>query len=418
MRYMVGLACKECGEEYPADAAYMCRNCLGPLQVRYDYEAIRRDVSPDVIERRPSNLWRYRELLPVLGDVVTGEHSGFTPLMRARRMERRLGAKSLFIKDDSVNRPSLSYKDRVVSVALSRGVELGFKVFACASTGNLGNAVAAHCARSGFPALIFVPADIETPKITGALIHKPRVVAMTGNYDQVNRLCAEIGERYGWGFVNVNLRPYYVEGAKTFGYEIVEQLGWRLPDHLVLPTAGGTLLPKAAQGMREMRRLGWASGHCRIHAAQAAGCAPVIHALHGSRSRIDPVKPKTLAHSIAIGDPADGPYVLRELQHSGGWGEMVSDEEIVQAIELLAETEGIFTEPAGGTTLAVTIKLIREGRIDPAETIVVGITGNGYKTSGLFSDRLRVDARLRPNLGVFREWYETHAAELQAAQGS
>lgn len=415
MCYLAGLTCKECGEEYRADGSYMCRNCLGPLQARYDYEAIGKAVDPDRIQRRAPNLWRYRELLPVVGEPLAGAHSGFTPLIRARRLEERLGVRSLFIKDDSVNRPSLSYKDRVVAVALSRGAELGFRVFACASTGNLGNAVAAHCARAGFPALVFVPDTIEAPKITAALIHKPLVVALSGNYDQVNRLCAEIGDRYGWGFVNVNLRPYYVEGAKTFGYEVIEQLGWRLPDHLVLPTAGGTLLPKAAQGMREMKQLGWASGRCRIHAAQAEGCAPVIRALRDGRTHIDPVKPSTMAHSIAIGDPADGPYVLKEVRQSGGWGAMVSDHEIIAAIELLAETEGIFTEPAGGTTLAAAIKLIREGRIGLGETTVVGITGNGYKTVGLFAERLQVDARMRPNLGAFRQWYEARGEPVRAS---
>ncbi len=407
MHFIKGLECKECHTSYPADRRFICTNCLGPLEVVYDYEGIKAHLSPGLIAERDKSLWRYRELLPLEREPLTGFHSGFTPLLKARRLAQHLGVKNLYLKDDSVNHPSFSYKDRVVSVALSRGVELGYSVFACASTGNLGNAVAAHSAQSGFPSLIFIPQDTESAKIVGSLIYKPTIVALKGNYDDVNRLCCEIGDHYGWGFVNVNLRPYYTEGAKTVGYEIVEQLGWKFPDHLILPTAGGTLLPKVSKALREVSQLGWAKGKCRIHCAQAEGCAPVIRALHRASTRIDPEKPQTLARSIAIGDPADGPYVLEEVRNSGGWGETATDPEILETISLLAEKEGIFTEPAGGTTLAVTIKLIEQKRIDPEETIVVVITGNGYKSVELLGSHLKVDAVLRPNLTIFRQWYET-----------
>lgn len=415
MSYVTGLQCKECGAKYAADRSYICSECFGPLEVNYDYGAIREAVDPSAIGQRQRNLWRYRELLPIAGEPITGFHSGFTPLVKARRLAAHLGLKELYLKDDSVNHPSFSYKDRVVSVALSRGVELGYTVFACASTGNLGNAVAAHCARIGYPSLIFIPHDIEPAKITGALICKPTVVALDGNYDDVNRLCCEVGDHYGWGFVNVNLRPYYTEGAKTMGYEIIEQLGWRLPDHVVLPTAGGTLLPKVAKAFQEAVELGWATGGCRIHAAQAEGCAPVIRALHRGSHFIEPQKPKTLAKSIAIGNPADGTYVLQEIRRSGGWGETATDEEMLRAVELLAEKEGIFTEPAGGATLAVTVKLIRQERILPHETVVIGITGNGYKTLDVFQSRFAVQTVLRPNLQVFRQWYEEQAALVSGA---
>ncbi len=409
MSCLKGLKCRECGKEYPADRSFVCLECFGPLEADYDYSQIQAQLSPDIIKEREPNLWRYRELLPLAGEPITGFHSGFTPLVKASRLAEYLGVSELYLKDDSVNHPSLSYKDRVVSIALSRGAELGYTVFACASTGNLANAVAAHCARTGFPCLLFIPSDIEVAKIKGALVSKPKVVSLEGNYDQVNRLCSEIGDHYGWGFVNVNLRPYYTEGAKTMGYEIAEQLGWKLPDHLVLPTAGGTLLPKVAKAFHELKQLGWAKGQTKIYSAQAEGCAPVVHALHRGLDYFDPEKPNTIAKSIAIGNPADGNYVLREVRQSAGWGETATDPEIIQAIELLAEKEGIFTEPAGGATLASAIKLIRQQRINPRETIVVAITGNGYKTLEALDAGAEVDVVLRPNLKIFKEWYEGQA---------
>ena len=406
MSYLKGLRCKQCGRDYPPDRSFICLECLGPLEVIYDYAQIQSHLNPNIISQREENLWRYRELLPVTGEPITGLHSGYTPLIKARRLAEHLGVRELYLKDDSVNHPTLSYKDRVVSVALSRGAELGYTVFSCASTGNLANAVAAHCAQTGFPCLLFIPQDIETAKINGSLVCKPQVVALEGNYDDVNRLCAEIGDHYGWGFVNVNLRPYYTEGAKTLGYEIAEQLGWKLPEHLVLPTAGGTLLPRVAKAFQELIQLGWVAGKCRIHCAQAEGCAPIVRALLQGQDEINPEKPRTLAKSIAIGNPADGVYVLQAVRHSGGWGETATDSEIIEAIGLLAETEGIFTEPAGGTTLAATIKLLQQERINPQDTIVVAITGNGYKSLDVFESELEVDVTLRPNLKVFRDWYE------------
>lgn len=407
MNCLTGLRCKECGACYPADRSFVCLECFGPLEVQYDYDKIVTHLNPRQIARRAPNLWRYRELLPLEGSPITGFHSGFTPLVKANRLARRLGLSELYLKDDSVNHPSFSYKDRVVSVALSRGRELGYETFSCASTGNLGNSVAAHCARMGLPCLIFIPKDTEAGKVLGSLIHGPMLVGLDGNYDDVNRLCAEIGDEYGWGFVNVNLRPYYTEGAKTLGYEIVEQLGWRLPNHLILPTAGGTLLPRVAKALEEVVSLGWASGQTSIHCAQAEGCAPVIRALHQGLDYINPEKPSTLAKSIAIGDPADGPYVLRNIRESGGWGDMASDSEIIAAIRLLAETEGVFTEPAGGATLAVTIKLLRQNRIQSGDSVVVCITGNGYKSQDVHVNSSQLETVLRPNLQVFREWYQS-----------
>ncbi len=405
MQLMTGLVCKECGRPYKADRQFVCTECFGPLEVTYDYAAISRTVSRSDIQMRPPNLWRYRELLPVEGEPATGLQSGFTPLLRAERLARALGVDELYIKDDTVNHPTLSYKERVVSVGITRALELGFDTMACASTGNLANSVSAHSARLGLDCYVFVPDSVEPAKIVGSGVFKPRIVRIQGNYDDVNRLCSEIGDRFGWGFVNVNLRPYYTEGAKTLGFEISEQLGWHIPKHTVLPTAGGTLLPKVHKAYRELRELGWATEPGRIYAAQAAGCAPVIEALHAGNAEIRPVKPNTIAHSIAIGNPADGPYVLDCVRSSGGWGESATDEEILAAIQLLAETEGVFAEPAGGTTLAVCRKLIEQGRIPRDESIVVGITGNGYKATGSIEPRLNGSIHLSARLRDFQEWY-------------
>ncbi len=306
-----------------------------------------------MIAARPKNLWRYRELLPITGEPRTGFHSGFTPLVRCRRLAERLGVSELYIKDDSVNHPTLSYKDRVVSVAATRALELGFDVLACASTGNLANSVAAHAARLGVECCVFIPDNLEAGKVLGSAIFRPTILAIAGNYDDVNRLCTQVADRYGWGFVNINLRAYYAEGAKTYGFEIVEQLGWRFPHHVVSPVAGGTLLPRIVRGFRELVRVGLVEGELpRVHAAQAAGCAPVVRALDAGLEHPEPVRPDTIAKSIAIGNPADGYQVLRTVRETGGAGAAVSDDQIVDAIQLLAETEGIFTEPAGGTTLA------------------------------------------------------------------
>ncbi|HYK87362.1 MAG TPA: threonine synthase [Acidobacteriota bacterium] len=415
MSFVTGLRCKECGQAYQAGKQFVCMECFGPLEVTYDYASIGRLVSRERIKERPANLWRYKELLPVEGEPATGFQSGFTPLVKSTRLAHCLGVRELYLKDDTVNHPTLSYKERVVPVAITRALELGYRTIACASTGNLANSVSAHAARLNLLSFVFMPDTVEPAKIVGSGIYRPQIVCVKGNYDDVNRLCSEIGNEYGWGFVNVNLRPYYTEGAKTFGFEIAEQLGWQLPRHTVLPTAGGTLLPKVYKAYQELKELGWATGDCTIHAAQAAGCAPVIQALHGGKSEIRPVKPNTIAHSIAIGNPADGPYVLDCVRTSGGWGESATDEEILEAIQLLAETEGIFTEPAGGTTLAVCKKLIEQGRIHRDESVVIGITGNGYKATGSIMGRLNGTVHLSSSLKDFQEWYDPcfRSASLQ-----
>ena len=405
MSHVKGLRCRECGGETPVAPLHVCETCFGPLEVVYDYDAIRRVLTRELIESRPHNLWRYRELLPVDGEPTVGLHSGFTPLVRADRLAAVLGVRELYVKDDSVNHPTFSYKDRVVSVAISKAIEFGFDTVSCASTGNLANAVSAHAARADLNCFIFIPDDLEQGKVIGSTIYGPRAVAVRGNYDDVNRLCSEIADKYGWAFVNINIRPYYTEGAKTYGFEVAEQLGWKLPQHIVVPTAGGTILPKVAKAFHELKDLGLVKGDFKIYSAQAAGCAPVIQALHRKTDLITPVKPETIAKSIAIGNPADGYYVLKAVRESGGWGESVTDEEIVDGIKLLARTEGIFTEPAGGTTVAVTKKLIAQGRIPRDESIVIAVTGNGYKTLEAVLGTVEQPLRIQARLAEFDELY-------------
>jgi threonine synthase len=401
MKFVTGLTCYVCGAAYPVEALWVCAECLGPLEVSYDYAAIRGAVSRSLIESRPLSLWRYRELLPV-EQPRTGFNSGFTPLVRAERLAHELGIAELYVKDDSVNHPTFSYKDRVVSVSATRAVELGFQVFGCASTGNLAGSVAAHAARLGLPCYVFIPNDLEPSKILGAAIYRPHIVAVEGNYDDVNRLCTQIADRYGWGFANINLRAYYAEGAKTMAFEIAEQLGWRFPDHVVSPVAGGTLLPRIFKGFREFRDVGLVDGKMpKIHAAQPVGSAPIIRALDAGLEYPEPVKPDTIAKSLAIGNPADGFQVVRVVKETGGQGAMVTDEEILDAVQLLAETEGIFTEPAGGTTLAATRALIRRGVIKPQESVVVCVTGNGYKTAEVMIDRVAQPTQIGRGLADF-----------------
>lgn len=381
MTFVKGLKCRECNQDYPKQPIHVCETCFGPLEVVYDYDRIKSSISREKIASRPRNLWRYRELLPIDGEPTVGLYSGYTPLIRAYRLGEALGVKQLYIKDDSVNHPTFSYKDRVVSVAISCAIEFGFDTVSCASTGNLANAVAAHAAKAGLNCYVFIPEGLEQAKIIGSTIYGPRTISIKGNYDDVNRLCSEIGDKYEWAFVNVNLRPYYSEGAKTHAFEIVEQLGWKIPRHIVVATAGGTILPKLAKAFNELKRVGLVEdGECKIYSAQASGCDPVIQALKKGTDLISPVKPNTIASSIAIGNPADGYYVVKTIQETGGWGESATDEEILDGIKLLASTEGIFTEPAGGTEVAVTKKLIQQGRIPRDEPTVICITGNGYKT--------------------------------------
>src|SRR5437016_249490 len=415
MSYVKGLRCRECGGETPVAPLHVCETCFGPLEVVYDYAAVRRVLTHQLIASRPRNLWRYRELLPIEGEPQAGLHSGFTPLVRADRLGAALGVRELWVKDDSVNHPTFSYKDRVVSVAISKAIEFGFDTVSCASTGNLANSVSAHAARAGLACYIFIPDDLEQGKVIGSTIYGPRAVAVRGNYDDVNRLCSEIADKYGWAFVNINVRPYYTEGAKTYGFEIAEQLGWRLPKHVVIPTAGGTILPKVHKAFKELRDIGLVRDEIpAIYSAQAAGCAPVIQALHRGADLITPVKPATIAKSIAIGNPADGYYVLKAVRETGGWGESATDEEIVEAIQLLAQTEGIFTEPAGGTTVAVTKKLVEQGRIPKDESTVISVTGNGYKTLEAVLDTVEQPFRIPARLADFDELH----ARLNAARAA
>ena len=405
MTYFIALKCTQCSANFPPEALYVCDKCLGPLEPTYDYDGIRKNISRELIKSRPENLWRYKEFLPIAGEPLTGLNSGYTPLFRAKRLETELGVKELYIKDDSVNHPSLSYKDRVVSVAATRAVELKLKTFACASTGNLGNSVAAHSARLKLKCYVFIPRSLEPGKIVGSAVSGPQVVAIDGSYDDVNRLCTQIADRLGWGFANINLRSYYAEGAKTFGFEIVEQLDWNFPKHVVCPVAGGTLLPRISKGFIEMRNMGLIEGELpKIHAAQAAGCAPVIQALINGLEHPDPVKADTIAKSIAIGNPADGFQVLKTIRETKGSGAMVNDEAILDAISLLARTEGIFTEPAGGVTLASGIQLIKNGTIPKDESIVLCITGNGYKTSDVMTKNLIGPINLGRSLKEFEEF--------------
>jgi len=401
---LIGLKCHVCGTKFPALATYVCDRCLGPLEPEYDYASV--TLTRAEIERRPKNLWRYRELLPITGEPQTGFHSGFTPLVRCDRLAERLGLSELYIKDDSVNHPTLSYKDRVVSIAATRAKELGLEVLACASTGNLANSVSAHAARLGMECCVFIPDNLEAGKVLGSAIFGPTILAIAGNYDDVNRLCTQVADRLGWGFVNINLRSYYAEGAKTMGFEIVEQLGWRYPQHIVSPVAGGTLLPRIARGLREMKQVGLVEGTMpKIHAVQAAGCAPVINALESGAEHPELVRPNTIAKSLAIGNPADGYQVLQTVRGTGGSGAAVSDADIVKAIRLLAETEGIFTEPAGGTTLGGAIALIERGVIKPDESVVVCVTGNGYKTTEVMAGQLTEPVRLSRAFKEFEAWW-------------
>ncbi len=385
-----GLRCRECGERYEIAPQHVCGFCFGPLEIDYDYEEIGRRLSRETIARRPMTMWRYAELMPLSGPPTVGAQVGFTPLVRAESLGRALGVKELYIKNDAVNYPTLSFKDRVVAVALSKAQEFGFSVAACASTGNLANSVAALGASAGLKVFVFIPADLEQGKIVGSLVYGATIVAIHGTYDEVNRLCSEIANKYPWAFANINLRPFYAEGSKTMALELAEQLGWRLPRHTIVPMAGGSLITKYAKAYGELRRLRLVEETpARCWGAQAAGCNPITAAVKAGTDLIRPVKvPRTIAKSLAIGNPADGYYAYKVMKETGGGGEDVSDEEILDSIRLLAETEGIFTETAGGVTLGVLRKLLAQGRIRPEESIALAITGNGLKTQEALQGRL------------------------------
>jgi threonine synthase len=405
------LQCRECGRRYAKDAIHVCEFDFGPLEAAYDYEAIAQRVSRNEISSRPRSMWRYRELLPIEGEPTVGRYTGFTPLVRAHRLAKHLGVSELYIKNDAVNYPTLSFKDRVVSVALSRAKELGINTVACASTGNLANSVAANAAANGLRSFVLIPADLERSKILNSLVFGTNVVAVEGSYDQVNRLCSEIAGNYGWGFVNVNLRPYYAEGSKTMGFEIAEQLGWQLPRHTVVCMASGALLTKIHKAYREFVKIGLVdSTEFSIYGAQAAGCSPIITAIKNNTDTVRPVpKPNTIAKSLSIGTPADGYYAIQAMRDTGGTGEDCTDAEIIDAIRLLAETEGIFAETAGGVTLACAKKLIESGRIPRDESIVLCITGHGLKTQEAIVDEIGQPAVIRPSLKEFESLLEEPA---------
>src|SRR5574341_755781 len=349
-----GLKCRECGRPYPADPLHVCEFCFGPLEVDYDSDRLRGTLTRKAIESGPPSIWRYGGLLPIEGEPAVGLHCGLTPLVKARNLARALGMREVYVKNDTVNHPSFSFKHRVVAVAITKALEFDFKVVACASTGNLANSVAAHAAEGGLRSFVFMPADLEQGKVLGTLIYSPSLVAVEGNYDEVNRLCSEIADKYRWAFVNINIRPYYAEGSKTFGYEVAEQLGWRAPQHIVVPAAGGSLVTKIWKGLKELRRLELIPEvPTRMHVAQAEGCGPIVNSVKEGSEIIRPVKPRTIAKSLAIGNPADGYYAFKVVKESGGWGEHASDAEIVEAMKLLASTEGIFAETAGGVTLEI-----------------------------------------------------------------
>lgn len=404
MQFVTGLQCRECGKTYPKEPLSVCEFCFGPLEVVYDYQAISKVLRRETLEKRKPNMWRYSELLPLDKAPQVGSDVGFTPLIKADNLAKRLGLEELFIKNDSVCFPTLSFKDRVVSVALSKALEFGFKTVGCASTGNLANSVAANSASVGLKSYVFIPSDLETGKVIGSLIYKTKVIGINGNYDDVNRLCSEISGKHHWGFVNINLRPFYAEGSKSHGFEIAEQLKWRTPDCIVVPMAGGSLITKIGKAFGEMERLGLIThNHCRIYGAQATGCSPITTALKSNQDFIKPVKPQTIAKSISIGNPADGYYALKTMLESKGWGEDVTDDEIVNGIKVLAEDEGIFAETAGGVTVAVTQKLIQQGRIKKNDLTVLSITGNGLKTQEAIKDHLIKPMVINAKLSEFEK---------------
>jgi threonine synthase len=408
------LRCRECGKAWGNQPKSICDDCFSPLEVTYDYEAARSTFTRERIAQRPPNMWRYSDLLPLPEDYRPSLSVGFTPLLSTPHLAKELGAKRLCIKNDAVCLPTLSFKDRVVAVALANARAFGFDTVSCSSTGNLANSVAAQAAREGFKAWIFIPADLEPAKVLGTQVYGAKLVRISGSYDQVNRLCSQIADEHHWGFVNVNLRPYYAEGSKTVGFEIAEQLGWRLPDNVVVPMAGGSLITKIRKAFDELIKLGLVEEkQVRFFGAQATGCSPISTAVKAGETEIQPQRPATIARSLAIGNPADGHFAIRAITKSGGWSEDVSDAEVVDSIQLLAETEGIFTETAGGVTVGVARKLYEQGRISPDETTVLCITGNGLKTTDVLVNRFESEEPIAPKISAFENYLES-ALEIAA----
>ncbi len=398
MPFTTSLRCKECSREYDLEPINVCDFCFGPLEVQYDYDAIAQVMSRASIQNGPHSMWRYAELLPADPEHRVDINAGLTPLIKADRLGKALGLNELYLKNDCVN-PTYSFKDRVVSVAATAARDFGFTTLACASTGNLAGSVAAHAARAGIRCYVFIPADLELGKIVGAAIYGPTLVSVNGSYDDVNRLCSEIADRYGWAFVNINVRPYYSEGSKTLGYEAAEQLGWRAPDHAVVPAASGSMFTKIWRGLTELHRIGIIEQpRTRMHIAQAEGSSPIVSAYDAGTKDIRPVRPNTIAKSLAIGNPADGYYALKVIEETHGTGHAVTDAEIVDSMKLLAQTEGIFAETAGGVTIGVLRKLAAKGVIKPDEVTVAYITGNGLKTQEAVQDvaqTVQIDASMR-----------------------
>ncbi len=404
------LRCRECGKTWGNQPRSICDDCFSPLEVQYDYAAIQ--ITREQIAQRAPNMWRYAELLPLPADFHAKLPVGFTPLLSATQLGERIGAGRLCIKNDAVCLPTLSFKDRVVAVALAQARSFGLDTVACSSTGNLANAVAAQAAREGFKSWIFIPADLEPAKVLGTQVFGAQLVRIAGSYDQVNRLCSQIADERQWGFVNVNLRPYYAEGSKTVGYEIAEQLGWRLPDNIVCPMAGGSLITKIKKAFDELVKLGLVEEKkVRFFGAQATGCSPISTAVKTGAAEITPQKPSTIARSLAIGNPADGHYAIKAITATGGWSEDVSDGEIVDAIQLLAETEGIFTETAGGVTIGVTRKLYEQGRISPNEVTVACITGNGLKTTDALTGAYETPEPIPAKIVEFENFWQRTLSE-------
>jgi threonine synthase len=414
------LRCKECGKAWGNTPRSFCEDCFSPLELSFDYDAIKKKVRREELAGRSFNMWRYSEFLPVPEKFQAPSAVGGTPLVAAPKLAARLGLgeQDLYLKNDAVCFPSLSFKDRVVGTALVAARRFGFETVGCSSTGNLANAVAAQSAQQGFDACVFIPADLEAAKVLNTAVYGARIVRISGNYDQVNRLCAQIADRFKWGLVNVNLRPYYAEGSKTQGFEIAEQLGWRLPDNVVVPMAGGSLIGKIAKAFRELVTLGWVDPKpVKFFGAQATGCSPISTAVKSGAARFDPQKPATIARSLAIGNPADGNYASRLIRESGGWADDVSDPEIVDAIKLTAETQGIFTETAGGVTVGVTKKLIESGRIRENELTVASITGNGLKTTDAIAAEFPLTEAIAPRLEAFEQYLDAQLGAHAATAG-
>jgi threonine synthase len=411
------LRCNECGKSWGNCPRSFCEDCFSPLEVSFDYASLKKAVRREDLASRPFNMWRYSEFLPLPENFSAPNATGGTPLVAARKLAEHWGVKNLYLKNDAVCFPSLSFKDRVVATALAAARRFGFQTVGCSSTGNLANAVAAQAAQQGFDACVFIPSDLEPAKVLNTAVYGARIVRINGNYDQVNRLCSQVADRFKWGLVNVNLRPYYSEGSKTHGFEIAEQLGWCLPDNVVVPMAGGSLIRKIAKAFRELVTLGWVEPKpVKFFGAQATGCSPISTAVKRGLNRFEPQKPNTIARSLAIGNPADGNYAAKQILESGGWAEDISDPEIVAAIKLVASTEGIFTETAGGVTAGVAQKLIREGRIHPDETTVVSITGNGLKTTDAIAAEFPAIEAIAPRLEAFEAYLDNQLATTASTQ--